>query len=296
MKDNKNMASKTDTYKVAKKVSLVTILINMVLALIKIVAGLVGKSSAMLADGVHTVSDVGTTVIVLFGIRISSKKADSNHPYGHEKFESVFAKLLSIILVLTGVMIGYEAIKTLREGNLATPGKLALYAAVFSILTKELMYRYTIRAAKEINSTSMEADAWHHRSDALSSIGTFIGILGARIGFPALDPIAGLVVSILVIKVGIDLYLKSISQLVDEAADDEVIEKIKYASLGVEGVKKINSLKTRTFGNRIYVDMDIAVDGNITVKEGHNIAEKVHDEIEGKIQCVKHCMIHVEPY
>lgn len=285
-----------ENYEIAKRVSLATILINSILALIKVIAGLVGKSSAMLADGVHTISDVATTIIVLFGIKISSRKADKSHPYGHEKFESVFAKLLSIILVLVGLMIGYKAIKLLIYKNFTTPGKSALYAAIFSIISKEIMYRYTIDAARKIKSTSMEADAWHHRSDAFSSVGTFVGILGARLGFPALDPIAGVLVSLMIIKVGVDLYLKAISELVDEAADEGVILEIKHKTLDVVGVKRINSLKTRIFGNRIYVDMDIAVDASITVREGHSIAERVHDKIEREVDAVKHCMIHVEPF
>lgn len=285
-----------ENYRIAKRVSLVTILINIVLAVIKIMAGLVGRSNAMLADGIHTVSDVATTIIVIVGIRIASKKADENHPYGHEKYESIFAKLLSIILVITGFMIGYESIKVLISGDFIRPGKMALYAALFSILVKEFMYRYTIGAALRIKSTSMEADAWHHRSDALSSVGTFIGILGARMGIPALDPIAGIVVSLLVIKVGVDLYLRSVSELVDEAADSDIVKRIESKTLEVEGVKKINTLKTRNFGNRVYVDMEIAVDGSISVREGHTIAERVHDRVEYEIEEVKHCMIHVEPF
>lgn len=284
-----------NNYEIAKKVSITTIVANILLAIVKIIAGVIGKSSAMMADGFHTLSDVITTVIVLVGIKIANKKADKNHPYGHEKFESVFAKLLSLFLILTGLFIGYEAITILTHKEFTVPGKIALYAAVASILVKEIMYRYTLISAKKIKSTSMEADAWHHRSDALSSIGTFVGILGARLGFPALDPIAGIIVSLLIIKVGVDLYLRSVSELVDEAADSRIVEEIEEKTMSIQGVEKINTLKTRVFGNKIYVDMDIMVDGNITVKEGHNIAEKVHDKLEDEIEEIKHCMIHIEP-
>lgn len=284
-----------EDYKLGVKTSIITIIINVVLSAIKITAGVIGKSSAMLADGVHTLSDVLTTFVVLIGLKVSSKEADQKHPYGHEKYEPVFAKLLSILLAATGLFIGYEGIKALRSGNIQTPGKVALIAAVISIATKEGMYWYTVKVAKKIKSLSMEADAWHHRSDAFSSIGTFVGILGARMGFRILDPIAAIIVSIFIIKVGVDLYIKSIKGLVDEAADDETIVKIKDLAFSVDGVKDIKDLKTRIFGNKIYVDIDILVDGNISVKKGHEIAEKVHDLIEYDIEDVKHCMIHVEP-
>lgn len=284
-----------ENYKLGIKASIFTIVINVLLSAIKITAGVIGKSSAMLADGVHTLSDVLTTFVVLIGLKVSSKEADQRHPYGHEKYEPVFAKLLSILLGATGLFIGYEGIKALRSGNIQIPGKVALIAAVISIVTKEGMYWYTVKVAKSIKSLSMEADAWHHRSDAFSSIGTFVGILGARMGLRILDPIAAIIVSVFIIKVGVDLYVKSIKGLVDESADDEIIEKIREITLSVKEVKDIKNLKTRIFGNKIYVDIAITVDGNITVTEGHDVAERVHDLIEYAIEDVKHCMIHVEP-
>lgn len=285
-----------NSYQIGMKASRNTLIVNLLLAVGKLVAGILGNSSAMVADAVHTFSDVLTTIIVLLGLRVSSKKADAGHPYGHERYESVFAKILSIILLITGIFLGYESFQILKSGNIETPGMIALIAALISIIIKELMYRYTMGVAKKIKSISMEADAWHNRSDALSSIGTFVGILGAKIGFPALDPIAGLVVAFMVIKVGMDLYLKSIKELVDEAASDEIIKRIEIISNSIPGVKKINKLKTRVFGNRVFVDLDIAVDPDITVKEGHDISKELHDELEGQIEDIKHTMIHVEPF
>ena len=285
-----------DNYKLGVKASWITIIFNVLLAAIKIVAGIIGNSKAMMADGVHTLSDVLTTFVVLIGLKISSKEADEQHPYGHEKYESVFAKLLSILLLLTGLFIGYEALKSLIEGNIAKPGRIALVAALVSIVIKEGMYWYTIKIARKIKSLSMEADAWHHRSDAFSSLGTFIGILGARLGLTALDPIAGVVVSILVIKVGVDLYIKSVKELVDESANDEIEKQIRDITCKTQGVKGIKTLKTRVFGNRIYVDLEIFVNSLITVKEGHDISEKVHDNIEKEIDEIKHCMVHIEPF
>lgn len=284
-----------EKYRLGMKISWITAIINILLAAIKIAGGIIGNSNAMLADGVHTLSDVLTTLVVIIGLKISSKEADEKHPYGHEKYESIFAKLLSLLLICTGIFIGYEGVKLLIRGNIRTPSRVALIAAIISILVKEFMYRYTIKVAKNIKSISMEADAWHHRSDAFSSIGTFIGILGSRLGLKVLDPIAAIVVSVFIIKVGVDLYIESIKGLVDESADYEIISKIEDITYSVEGVRGIKNLKTRIFGNKIYVDMDIQVKGDITVTEGHNIAEKVHDLIENNIEDIKHCMVHIEP-
>ncbi|WP_454053168.1 cation diffusion facilitator family transporter [Clostridium sp. Marseille-Q7071] len=284
-----------NNYKKATKVSIITVIINTVLAIFKVIAGIVGKSSAMIADGIHTFSDIATTVVVIIGLKISNKDADEKHPYGHEKFEPEISKVVSLILAGTGVFLAYNAIQILLSGNLDTPKPIALYAALTSIAVKEGMYWYTIITARKVKSIAMEADAWHHRSDAISSVGTLIGIAGARMGFKFLDPIAGIIVSLILIKVGVEFYLKATDQLVDQSADDEVIEQIKEVATSIEGVKEIHDLKTRKFGNKIYVDIEIQVDKRITVEEGHHIASLVHDSIEDTIEDVKHCMIHVEP-
>ncbi|HCQ90097.1 MAG TPA: cation transporter [Clostridium sp.] len=284
-----------NNYKKAAKVSIITVIINTVLAIFKVIAGIVGKSSAMIADGIHTFSDIATTVVVIIGLKISNKDADEKHPYGHEKFEPEISKVVSLILAGTGVFLAYNAIQILLSGNLDTPKPIALYAALTSIVVKEGMYWYTIITARKVKSIAMEADAWHHRSDAISSVGTLIGIAGARMGFKFLDPVAGIIVSLILIKVGVEFYLKATDQLVDQSADDEVIEQIKEVATSIEGVKEIHDLKTKKFGNKIYVDIEIQVDKRITVEEGHHIASLVHDSIEDTIEDVKHCMIHVEP-
>ena len=163
------------------------------------------------------------------------------------------------------------------------------------LFRSEGMYWYTVKAARKIKSLSLEADAWHHRSDAFSSVGTFVGILGARKGLKVLDPIAGIVVSIFVAKVGFDLYIRATKELVDESAGDEIEKQISEIVQSVEGVDSIKNLKTRIFGSKLYVDLEIIVDGNLTVKEGHNIAEMVHDKLEDTMEEIKHCMVHVEP-
>ncbi|KRQ85830.1 putative cation efflux system protein [Caloramator mitchellensis] len=281
--------------KLGTKTSLITIFINTGLCVFKLIAGFLGRSSAMIADGVHTLSDILATFIVILGLKISSREEDDKHPYGHEKFEPVFAKIISVILITTGFLIGYEGIKKLISGDISTPGRIALAAAFISILVKEGMYWYTIIVARKIKSISMEADAWHHRSDAFSSVGTFIGIFAARIGYKFFDPLAALIVCFFIVKVGVDFYIKATKELVDESVDDKTIETIKRVINSVEGVRGIKSLRTRIFGHRIYVDLEIYIDENISVKEGHDIAESVHDELEMKIEGIKHCMVHVEP-
>ncbi|NMA96172.1 MAG: cation transporter [Clostridiales bacterium] len=274
----------------------VAIVVNIMLCIFKIGAGILGKSKAMLADGIHTLSDVLATSVALVGLRIASKDADEDHQYGHERYEPLFAKIISTILIITGFFIGYGGIRSLIEGNTEAPGMVALVAALVSVAVKEGLYWNTIRAAKRIDSISLEADAWHHRSDALSSIGTFVGILLARLGLKFFDPIAAVLVSLLILKLGVEFWIKASAGLVDTAAPDKVVKKIEGLTMGVEGVLAINSLKTRVFGNRLYVDIDIAVDGEITVIEGHRVATSVHDIIENDISEIKHCMVHVDPY
>jgi cation diffusion facilitator family transporter len=281
---------------IANKVSFTTIVVNVVLSVLKLAAGIIGRSSAMIADAVHTISDVVTTVAVIIGMRFSSKPADADHPYGHEKIESVVAKMLSLALLATALSIGVSGIKTILSGEFSTPAPIALVAALISIVSKEWMYHYTVRAAKQINSAALKADAWHHRSDALSSIGTLLGIGGAMMGFQILDPIASLVVSVLVIKVSVEIYIASFNQLVDRAAPIDVIAKIYETITNVPGVIRIDDVKTRMHGCVMYVDAEISVDGDLSVSDGHKIAENVHHQIENEILGVKHCMVHINPY
>ena len=281
---------------IINKVGSITLALNLFLAIFKLMAGILGKSSAMVADAIHTMSDAVTTVAVIIGAHFSSSPADTEHPYGHEKIESVVAKALAIVLFLTAIGIGVGGINTILSGNFSTPTPIALVAAIVSIVSKEWMYRYTVNAAEKIKSVALKADAWHHRSDALSSIGTLIGVGGAIMGFGILDPIASLVVSALIIKVSIDIYITGFKQLVDTAAPLEIRNKIFEIVKNIDGVERIDEVKTRMHGILIYVDTEISVNSTISVEEGHKVAEKVHLEIENQIDGVKHCMVHVNPY
>lgn len=284
--------------KVAMKVSFVSITANIFLSVFKLFAGLVAHSGAMISDAVHSASDVFSTIVVIIGIKISAKDSDKEHPYGHERLECVAAIVLATILCITGIGIGYSALENIILGkynSLEVPGMLALVAAVASIAVKEAMFWYTRLYAKKIDSSALMADAWHHRSDSLSSIGALIGISGARLGFPILDSIASLVICVFIAKAAYDIFKDAVKKMVDEACDEETEKQLRELALAQEGVLGIDLLRTRVFGNKIYVDIEIRADGNKPLRETHAIAEKVHDKIENNFPKVKHIMVHVNP-
>ena len=283
--------------KIAIKVSVISIILNCLLTLIKFISGVISKSSAMISDSVHSLSDVLSTFVVIIGVKISNKKADSDHPYGHERIECVSAIILSGMLFIIGALIGINGIRNVtNSSNLVMPGVLALIASIISIISKEAMYQYTIRVSKKINSAALKADAWHHRSDALSSIGSFIGILGSRLGFKIFDPLASVIISLCIIKVSIDIFKDAIDKMVDKSCDKEVIDKVISVIEKNESVKNLDDIKTRQYGNKAYVDVEISVDENLLLKDAHKVAEEIHNSVENEINIVKHCMVHVNPY
>lgn len=283
---------------ITMRISTTTIIVNLVLSILKFFAGVFANSGAMISDAVHSASDVFSTFIVIIGVNISNKKSDDKHQYGHERLECVAAIILAIILLATGIGIGLNGLNKIFNdsyGKLLIPGLLALIAAIVSIATKEWMYWYTRAAAKRVNSGALMADAWHHRSDALSSVGSFIGIFGARLGFPILDPIASVIICLFIGKAAFDIFKDSIEKLVDKSCNEEVVELMRKVILEQEGVLGIDEIKTRMFGSKIYVDIEIVADGTITLVDSHDIAEAVHDAIEKEFTMVKHCMVHVNP-
>ncbi len=288
---------KKTNMQLAMRVSAVSIIGNVLLSAFKLFAGIIAYSGAMISDAVHTLSDVFSTFIVIIGIKLSSKESDTKHPYGHERIECVAALLLAVVLAITGFGIGYSGIMKIADGigEPIIPGTLALIAAIVSIAVKEAMFWYTRAAAKKIDSGALMADAWHHRSDALSSVGSFVGILGARLGLPVLDPIASVVICLFIIKAAYDIFKDAIRKMTDEACDNAVVEEIKRVSLSQEGVLGVDQIQTRLFGNRIYVDIEISADGTVPLMQSHGIAQQVHDAIESSFPTVKHCMVHVNP-
>lgn len=292
------IVSEDEFQRVANKVSFVTIIGNILLSVMKLIAGFIAHSNAMISDAIHSASDVFSTFVVIIGIKLASKKADKEHPYGHERLECVAAIVLSMVLFITGLGIGATALKNITSGdynNIAVPGILALIAAIISIISKEAMYWYTRYNAKKIDSSALMADAWHHRSDAFSSIGALIGIAGARLGFPIMDSIASLIIFVFIIKAAYDIFKDAIDKMVDHACDDDTVNQIRECVMKHEDVLGIDMLQTRIFGNKIYVDLEIATDGSYTLSKAHTIAESVHDDIEKSFPKVKHIMVHVNP-
>lgn len=285
--------------KIIMRVSNVSIVINMLLSAVKLVAGFAANSGAIISDAIHSASDVFSTIIVMIGAGAAAKKADHDHPYGHERMECIAAVILSAVLFVTGLGIGFDGVKKIafaRFETLAIPGALALGAAALSIVVKEAMFWYTRYYGKKVDSTALMADAWHHRSDALSSIGSFVGILGARLGFPVCDPIASVVICLFILKAAYDICKEALDKMVDKSCDDETEREMAEIIKLQDGVVSLDLLMTRMFGSKIYVDVEISADGNISLIRAHAIAEQVHHAIERSFPKVKHCMVHVNPY
>ena len=282
--------------RIIRKLSRVGIWGNVLLAGFKLAAGIIGNSSAMVSDAVHSLSDVFATFVAYLGVRLSMKPEDENHPYGHERIECVASLILGLILAVTGFGIGYTGIqKIISHEDLVIPTMLPLVAAVISIVVKEAMFWYTMIYARKLNSSAFKADAWHHRSDALSSVGSFIGIGLAMIGFPIMDPIASLVICLFILKVAYDISRDALDKMLDTSCDKDFEENLRTFIEDQPGVEHIDLLHTRQFGNKIYIDLEIAAQRDISLVEAHEIAESVHNSVENKYPNVKHIMIHVNP-
>ncbi|MCQ2372804.1 MAG: cation diffusion facilitator family transporter [Phascolarctobacterium sp.] len=271
---------------------------NLFLCIAKLIAGFMANSAAMISDAIHSASDVFGTLVVMAGVKISNRGADEDHPYGHDRMECVSAIIVAAILAAVGLGIGYSGVQKIFFNNgevLEAPGTMALYAAIVSIVVKEAMYHYTINAANKLNSSAMRAAAWDHRSDALSSIGALLGIYGARCGYPILDPIASLVICVMIFHAAFEVFHDAMSKMVDQSADDETNLRIAHLVTHVPGVEHLDSCSTRLFASKIYVDMEISVKDDMTLWEAHNISEVVHAAIEANFPQVKHCMVHINP-
>ena len=283
---------------VARRVSLVSIAVNVALTAFKVLAGIVAHSGAMISDAIHSASDIFSTVLVMIGVSVSERRPDAHHPYGHERMECVASILLAVILAITGVGIGISGIRQIASGAAANAqiGVLALVAACVSIATKEWMYHYTKNAARRIKSDALMADAWHHRSDAISSVGALIGIAGARLGVPVMDAIASIAICVLIVFAAVGIFREAVDKMVDHACDEQTVEKICACAAACEGVRRVDEVRTRMFGARSYVDIEISADAALSLASAHEIAERVHAAVEAECYDVKHCMVHVNPY
>lgn len=291
-----------ESSRITARMAMVGILGNIFLAAFKLCAGIAGHSAAMLSDSLHTLSDVFATLIAFFGVTLSKKEADREHPYGHERMECVASLILSVILFATGSGIGWKCLCAILDGSykeMDTPGLLPVAAAIVSILVKEGMFWYTMYYAKKLKSGAFKADAWHHRSDALSSIGALAGIVGARHGFPVFDQIAGIVICIMILGVAVSIFRDAVEKMLDTSCDEEFekgLEKYVHTFAGENGEDMgVDFLRTRKFGERIYVEMEISLKGDMSLIEAHDIAEKLHDGLEKDFPDIKHVMIHVNP-
>jgi cation diffusion facilitator family transporter len=284
------------------KVTLVGGVVNVVLLLFKFVAGIMGHSAAMVADAVHSLSDFVTDVIVLVFVHISGKPKDKSHDYGHGKYETLAMTLIGVALFIVAVGILYSgATKIYAWSNgeqLEAPGRLALWAALLSVLLKEGVYQYSMVKARQLNSQVVEANAWHHRSDALSSVGTAIGIGGAIFlgqRWTVLDPIASLVVGAFIVKVAVDLLHRGIDDLMEHSLAEDVEEEILRIVGELKGVVDPHDLRTRKIGNHYAIELHILMDGDITLREAHNKASEVEDLLRARYGEHTHVAVHVEP-
>lgn len=302
MDNTETLTTEKERKRATVKMAVVGIVGNIFLAIFKLFAGIFGHSAAMLSDSIHTLSDVFATLIAFIGVSISGKEADGKHPYGHERFECVASLLLSGILFVTGIGIGWSCIRAICSGEyltMALPGMAAVIAAIVSIAVKESMFWYTMYYAKKLKSSAFRADAWHHRSDALSSIGALAGIIGARHGFPILDQIAGIVICIMILIVAIGIFRDAIEKMLDTSCDEAFENDLRefVAQFAREKGQQIavDLLRTRKFGEKIYVEMEIGLNGDLSLRDAHDVAESLHNGMEKQWPDVKHVMIHVNP-
>lgn len=282
----------------ALRVSRINIFNNIVLAVSKIGIGVVAHSAALLNDGVNNAGDVISSVIASVGIAAASKDSDAEHQYGHERLESVAAILLSGIIMVVGMGLLVDGISSIIKGsylNRPIPGVLAVIAAIISIVVKEIMFLYTRWAAKKTRSSALLASSWDSQSDVLATTGGLIGIVFARMGYPIADSIAAIIIALFIFRVGVQVFRDGTDQMVDHACEEETVQQIRSVILDQEGVRGLDLLRTRTFGSRCYVDVEISADGLQSLVDAHSIAERVHHAIEKNFPQVKHCMVHVNP-
>lgn len=281
-------------YQITKKVTLVGMFVNALLAISKTLIGIIGRSPALFADGIHSFSDLLSDAMVLFAAKYANKGEDKNHPYGHERLETLATLVLSAMLIAIGFMIVYHSVGSLIAGDYETPDMFTVYAAIFSIFGNEFIYQYTMRAANKIDSDMLRANAWHSRSDMWSSVVVLVGLIGAFMGYAWMDAIAALVVCYMIVKMGIKWGYSAVSELIDEGVDDETRKNIKSIIANTEGVDDFHFLRTRKMAGKIVLDVHILVNKYSTASEGHYIAEIVKSNIYHNVDNIKDITVHVD--
>jgi len=289
-------SSGNDRYGATFRVTLVGAVVNLLLSAVKIVVGIVGQSQALIADGIHSLSDLATDAMVVVAAKHGSREADENHPYGHGRIETLATVALGVILILVGAGMLWDAVRRLFATDLLLhPGVMALVVAGLSIVSKEALYQYTMVVARRVRSNLLRANAWHHRSDAVSSIVVMIGVAGTMAGLPYLDAIAAGVVALMVAKIGWDLAWHSVHELIDTGLETEQVERIRRSIMAVDGIRDMHLLRTRRVGGDALIDVHVLVDPRISVSEGHLVGETVRAKLIREFDEVSDVMIHVDP-
>ena len=289
-------ATNPQRYRASRRVTYVSIGANLCLAAAQVIIGWIGRSQGLVADGIHTVSDVVTDTMVLFALKHGAKAADEDHPYGHGRIETAVTVALGALLIAVGVGIAVNAGLRLADlDSLQPPSLLTLWVAALTIASKEGLYRYTLRTAKRYRSNLLRANAWHHRSDAISSVIVLAGIAGSIAGLPYLDALAAVGVAMMIARIGGELAWNAVKELVDTALESEQVDAIRDSILAIDGVRNLHLLRTRRTGGHALVDVHIMVDGGITVSEGHHIGEKVRESVIDTIDTVTDVMVHIDP-
>jgi len=292
---NAEIVEAAKRYRATRRVTWVGIVTNLALAALKIVAGVIGNSQALVADGVHSISDLVTDAVVLLAARHAAQEADHDHPYGHGRIETAAAVFVGILLLGTAALIAGRALVTLGSAGLAVPGLATLLVAVGSVAAKEALFHYTRRTARRIRSRLLEANAWHHRTDAMSSIVVAAGIGGALVGFPMLDAVAAIIVALMIARVGGGLIWQSLRELVDTGLEPETLEELRAAAQAVDGVKHVHTLRSRWMGHHALLDLHIQVGQRMSVSEGHRIGEAVRRTLLEHAPHLGDVMVHVDP-
>jgi cation diffusion facilitator family transporter len=283
-------------YREVRKVTVVGGVVDLLLGIVKILVGTTANSQALIADGVHSLSDLATDFLVLFAAKHSHREADEEHPYGHGRIETVATVILGVALALVAIGICYDALQRMRDPELlAHPGMLALLVALVSVASKEIIYHYTVRVARRLRSNMLHANAWHSRSDAISSVIVVIGVAGTMYGFTYLDAIAAAAVGLMIAKIGWDLLWKSLQELIDTSLEEDKVAAIRKAILDVSGVRALHMLRTRRSGSDALVDVHILVDPGLSVSEGHMIGEHVRTQLIGAMDDVSDVTVHIDP-
>lgn len=283
--------------KYVRRITWIGLVVNLILSGVKLAAGIVGRSQAVIADAVHSLTDLTTDIAVIAGSHYWSRPPDEGHPYGHKRLETIVSVFIGVMLAAAGIGIGWGAISTLHQKHGSPPGWIALLAAFFSLVTKEILYRWTAAVGRQVKSPALAANAWHHRTDAISSLPVLVAVAGS-LAFPSwsfLDHVGAVVVSIFILHASLKIICPGISELIDAGASSDIRNRIKAITLKNSRVEEVHEIRTRYISTSIQVDLHIVVDGSLTVRQGHHIADDVRDRLIAEIPEVVHVVVHVDP-